>query len=184
MLPSGIHFKDHARGAALLATVPQRVAFGAAAARLIAAFPLVASAYVARPGDHGVRSRSSPSPGCRSRSAWPGSSTSGSRPSSASAPSPRRSSTQLGVPCWSAIAAGRPRRRAWSASSSACRRCGSEGFYLALTTLAAQVMFPIVMLRLPTGWFGGSAGIGIDRVESLGVALRDAGALLLASPSR
>jgi branched-chain amino acid transport system permease protein len=46
-----------------------------------------------------------------------------------------------------------------------------RGLYLALTTIAAQVVFPIVVLRLPTGWFGGAAGIGIDRVQAFGVAL-------------
>jgi branched-chain amino acid transport system permease protein len=35
-----------------------------------------------------------------------------------------------------------------------------KGFYLALTTIAAQIMFPIVMIRLP--WFGGTAGMPVD----------------------
>lgn len=46
-----------------------------------------------------------------------------------------------------------------------------KGLYLALTTIAAQVMFPIVVLRLPTGWFGGAAGIGIDGVQIFGFAV-------------
>lgn len=46
-----------------------------------------------------------------------------------------------------------------------------KGLYLALTTIAAQVMLPIVVLRLPTGWFGGAAGIGIDEVRIFGLAL-------------
>lgn len=37
-----------------------------------------------------------------------------------------------------------------------------KGFYLALTTIAAQIMFPIVMIRLPDSWFGGTAGISVD----------------------
>ncbi|MEY4712016.1 MAG: hypothetical protein RIS88_1466 [Pseudomonadota bacterium] len=37
-----------------------------------------------------------------------------------------------------------------------------KGFYLALTTIAAQIMFPIVMIRLPDSWFGGTAGIAVD----------------------
>src|SRR6202048_2988784 len=34
-----------------------------------------------------------------------------------------------------------------------------KGFYLALTTLAAQVLFPIVILGLPTEWLGGIVGM-------------------------
>lgn len=37
-----------------------------------------------------------------------------------------------------------------------------KGFYLALTTIAAQIMFPIVMIRLPDSWFGGTAGMPVD----------------------
>ncbi|MGZ5712526.1 MAG: branched-chain amino acid ABC transporter permease [Caldimonas sp.] len=46
-----------------------------------------------------------------------------------------------------------------------------KGLYLALTTIAAQVVFPVVVLRLPTSWFGGSAGIGIDQVKLFGIAV-------------
>ncbi len=38
-----------------------------------------------------------------------------------------------------------------------------KGFYLALTTLAAQFVFQFSMVRLPDTWFGGSAGITIAR---------------------
>jgi len=46
-----------------------------------------------------------------------------------------------------------------------------KGLYLALTTIAAQVMLPIIVLRLPASWFGGSAGIGIDAITLFGYAL-------------
>ena len=46
-----------------------------------------------------------------------------------------------------------------------------RGLYLALTTIAAQVVFPVIVLRMPAAWFGGSAGIGIDRVQLFGVAV-------------
>lgn len=36
-----------------------------------------------------------------------------------------------------------------------------RGFYLALTTLAAQFTFDFAMPRLPSEWFGGSAGIAV-----------------------
>ena len=37
-----------------------------------------------------------------------------------------------------------------------------KGFYLALTTLAAQVLFPIVILGLPTEWLGGLVGMPVE----------------------
>lgn len=44
-----------------------------------------------------------------------------------------------------------------------------KGFYLALTTLAAQVMFPILIIRLPTAWFGGANGLPVDPPALAGV---------------
>jgi branched-chain amino acid transport system permease protein len=44
-----------------------------------------------------------------------------------------------------------------------------KGFYLALTTIAAQIMFPIVMIRLPDRWFGGAAGLPVDPPNVLGM---------------
>ncbi len=46
-----------------------------------------------------------------------------------------------------------------------------KGFYLALTTLAAQVMFPILIIRLPSRWFGGSNGIEVESPVLLGRTL-------------
>ncbi len=40
-----------------------------------------------------------------------------------------------------------------------------KGFYLALTTLAAQVVFPILILALPTDWFGGLVGMSVEPVR-------------------
>jgi len=36
-----------------------------------------------------------------------------------------------------------------------------RGFYLALTTLAAQVMFPIIIMALPMAWLGGLVGLPV-----------------------
>jgi branched-chain amino acid transport system permease protein len=44
-----------------------------------------------------------------------------------------------------------------------------KGFYLALTTIAAQIMFPIVTIRLPDRWFGGAAGLPVDPPTVLGI---------------
>lgn len=46
-----------------------------------------------------------------------------------------------------------------------------KGFYLALTTIAAQIMFPIVMIRLPESWFGGTAGLPVDPPMVFGFVL-------------
>ncbi len=37
-----------------------------------------------------------------------------------------------------------------------------KGFYLALTTMAAQVLFPLLILNLPSSWFGSSMGLGLE----------------------
>lgn len=46
-----------------------------------------------------------------------------------------------------------------------------KGFYLALTTLAAQVMFPIVILALPMGWLGGLVGLSVEPPLLFGLSL-------------
>jgi branched-chain amino acid transport system permease protein len=46
-----------------------------------------------------------------------------------------------------------------------------KGFYLALTTIAAQIMFPIVMIRLPDSWFGGTAGLAVDPPTVFGLMI-------------
>ena len=43
-----------------------------------------------------------------------------------------------------------------------------KGIYLALTTLCAQVMFPIVILALPADWFGGLAGMPVEPISFAG----------------
>ncbi|MFT3819116.1 MAG: branched-chain amino acid ABC transporter permease [Rubrivivax sp.] len=46
-----------------------------------------------------------------------------------------------------------------------------KGFYLVLTTIAAQIMFPIVIGRLPANWFGGNAGLPVDPPVIFGAAI-------------
>ncbi len=43
-----------------------------------------------------------------------------------------------------------------------------KGFYLALTTIAAQILFHFLVLNLPASWLGGSAGITVQPAEVLG----------------
>lgn len=49
-----------------------------------------------------------------------------------------------------------------------------KGFYLALTTLAAQFIFEFSVVRLPTDWFGGAAGIAVAPPTLLGYTINDA----------
>lgn len=49
-----------------------------------------------------------------------------------------------------------------------------KGFYLALTTLAAQFVFQFSIVRLPEGWFGGSAGISVAPPVIFGVPINSA----------
>ena len=49
-----------------------------------------------------------------------------------------------------------------------------KGFYLALSTLAAQFVFQFTIVRLPEHWFGGSAGISIAPASILGYPIQSA----------
>lgn len=49
-----------------------------------------------------------------------------------------------------------------------------KGFYLALTTLAAQFVFQFAMVRLPESWFGASAGISVPRPVVFGIPIQGA----------
>jgi len=46
-----------------------------------------------------------------------------------------------------------------------------KGFYLALTTLAAQFIFEFSMVRLPADWFGASAGIAMPSPVIFGTTI-------------
>lgn len=46
-----------------------------------------------------------------------------------------------------------------------------KGFYLALTTLAAQVLFPIVILGLPQEWLGGLVGMPVAPLSIAGYSI-------------
>lgn len=47
-----------------------------------------------------------------------------------------------------------------------------KGFYLALTTLAAQFVFQFSIVRLPETWFGGAAGISVSRPTIFGYSVQ------------
>lgn len=169
MLPSGVHFKDHAQELGLLRTGPQRAALVMLLTAL-AAFPFVASNYLIglaitmaitlvavtglqiTVGMAGLLNLG--------QSAFVG----------VGAFAAASLYANYGVPLLPAILlAGLASGVTSILFSLPALRI--RGLYLALTTIAAQVVFPIVVLRLPSAWFGGSAGIGIDQVKLLGIPL-------------
>lgn len=46
-----------------------------------------------------------------------------------------------------------------------------KGFYLALTTIAAQALFHFLVLNLPGAWLGGPGGVHIEGVSAFGIDL-------------
>lgn len=169
MLPSGVHFKDHAEELRFLRTVPQRAAMLLLIAAL-AIFPFVASSYLIGVaitvaitmiavaglqitiGMAGLLNLG--------QSAFVG----------VGAFTAAALYANYGVPMIPAIVlAGLASGVISIVFSLPAIRI--KGLYLALTTIAAQVVFPVVVLRLPPAWFGGSAGIGIDQVKLFGIAV-------------
>ncbi len=56
-----------------------------------------------------------------------------------------------------------------------------KGFYLALTTIAAQALFPFIVLNLPAAWLGGSAGLTVPAARLAGQQLNDERSMYLLS---
>ncbi len=46
-----------------------------------------------------------------------------------------------------------------------------KGFYLALTTIAAQAIFHFLVLNLPSDWLGGAGGLHLDELNFAGLPL-------------
>ena len=46
-----------------------------------------------------------------------------------------------------------------------------KGFYLALTTIAAQAIFYFLVLNLPGEWLGGAGGLHLDNLQLMGFSL-------------
>ena len=44
-----------------------------------------------------------------------------------------------------------------------------KGFYLAMTTIAAQVIFPLIIMHMPDSWFGGAIGLSIEPAQLGGI---------------
>lgn len=48
-----------------------------------------------------------------------------------------------------------------------------KGFYLALTTIAAQALFHFLVLNLPSSWLGGAGGLHVESVSVFGLSLNN-----------
>lgn len=48
-----------------------------------------------------------------------------------------------------------------------------KGFYLALTTIAAQALFHFLVLNLPQQWLGGAGGLHVEAISVLGMSLNN-----------
>jgi branched-chain amino acid transport system permease protein len=48
-----------------------------------------------------------------------------------------------------------------------------KGFYLALTTIAAQALFHFLVLNLPSSWLGGAGGLHVESVSVFGISLNN-----------
>lgn len=75
--------------------------------------------------------------------------------------------SKLGWPIWAALPLGGVLAAMFGFifGMSAVR---IKGFYLALTTIAAQILFHFLVLNLPASWLGGSAGVTVQPAEVFG----------------
>jgi branched-chain amino acid transport system permease protein len=48
-----------------------------------------------------------------------------------------------------------------------------KGFYLALTTIAAQALFHFLVLNLPQAWLGGAGGLHVQSISVFGLSLEN-----------
>jgi branched-chain amino acid transport system permease protein len=48
-----------------------------------------------------------------------------------------------------------------------------KGFYLALTTIAAQALFHFLVLNLPSSWLGGAGGLHVESASAFGISLNN-----------
>lgn len=76
--------------------------------------------------------------------------------------------TKFGWPIWAALPAGGLAAALFGFifGMSAVR---IKGFYLALTTIAAQILFHFLVLNLPSSWLGGSNGITVQPAQVLNI---------------
>ncbi len=176
MLPSGVFFTDHAAEAGLLRTLPQRLWLAALLAALVL-LPLVAGAHliglltmlcITAIAVLGLQITTGMAGQVNlGQSAFVGAGAFvAARLALAGLPLP------LVLPLAGLAAAA-------GSVAFALPAMRVKGFYLALTTLAAQVMFPILIIRLPAAWFGGADGLGVDPPTVAGIRLGGATAMYL-----
>ncbi len=159
MLPSGTFFTSHGREAALLRTVPQRL-WMAAFVLAMGVAPLLVSARALGIGTTLLITLVAVL-GLQITTGMAGQLNLGQSAFVGVGAFVAAKLAALEVPLWLAI----PAAALVAGASSVLFGLPAvrvKGFYLALTTLAAQVMFPILIIRLPAAWFGGPNGLPVD----------------------
>ena len=168
MLPSGAFFTSYPQEAALLRTPPQRAWFAALLLALFAAPALLG------PGTVGVLTTLCIATiavlGLQITTGMAGQINLGQSAFVGVGAYVAARLSGAGVPVWgvlplAALAAGA------SSVLFGLPAARVKGFYLALTTFAAQVIFPILVIALPAAWFGGADGLPVDPPALLGVKL-------------
>ena len=77
---------------------------------------------------------------------------------------------KLGLPFWLALPAGGAAAAIFGVVFGLAAVC-IKGFYLALTTIAAQFLFHFLVLNLPQAWLGGSNGVTVSPAQLFGLRL-------------
>jgi branched-chain amino acid transport system permease protein len=168
MLPTGIHFKTYGSEAALLKTTRARVGVALLVVGL-ALLPLVSNDYL-----HGIGTQMyitliavlglHVTVGAAGQINIAQSAFVGVGAFAAA------KFAELGWPFWVVIPAAALTTGAVSILF-ALPAARVKGFYLALTTLAAQVLFPIVIFGLPSTWLGGLVGMSVEPLTVVGYAI-------------
>ncbi|MCX5915078.1 MAG: hypothetical protein NTX30_00155, partial [Deltaproteobacteria bacterium] len=57
-----------------------------------------------------------------------------------------------------------------------------KGFYLAITTIAAQIMFPLFIIHMPDRVFGGSLGLKMEPARLWGIVFNTDRSLYYLTP--
>jgi branched-chain amino acid transport system permease protein len=165
MLPAGVHFESYGGEAALLKTTRARVAVLALIAALLAA-PLVSGAYL-----HGVATQAFITLiavlGLHVTVGMAGQINIAQSAFVGVGAFATAKLAGYGLPFWVIIPAAALITGAVSVLF-ALPAARVKGFYLALTTLAAQVLFPIVILGLPSDWLGGLVGMPVEPLNVAG----------------
>ncbi len=174
MLPSGTFFESHAREAALLRTGPQRIAAVVLVLVLVLAPLLLGRSQIGLATLVGISVIAVM--GLQITTGMAGQLNLGQSAFVGIGAFAAARLSNADIPFWLAIPAAGLAAGAFSLVFG-LPSIRVKGFYLALTTFAAQVMFPVVVIRLPESWLGGSNGLSVETPRLFGMSLRSPAAM-------